>query len=295
MGKDLESAGQQSRFDRCRAESRDAAHRILGALSARVLARPNTTPIQFDAARFLATRDIFDTCVILRADDADSDDRAASSSLKGALSIRNTGVANGQLANRSKWTSPARCHMRPLPQSPLDGSLHRFAVPRASQTDELACGRKNIRAATSTIGSRLLFFPEFEYNPATASQWTESSLRPLRKGDAPMSVMLTEKAAGEIKRVMTEQKLPETSVLRIAVAAGGCSGFQYSLGFDNATDSAKDQVSDQHGIKVAVDKKSSLYLDGTTLDFMDELNQRGFKFNNPNVVKSCGCGSSFSA
>ena len=64
---------------------------------------------------------------------------------------------------------------------------------------------------------------------------------------------------------------------------------------EELTDSAKDQVSEQHGIKVAVDKKSSLYLDGTTLDFMDELNQRGFKFNNPNVVKSCGCGSSFSA
>ena len=110
-----------------------------------------------------------------------------------------------------------------------------------------------------------------------------------------MSILLTEKAAGEIKRVMTEQKLPEASVLRIGVAAGGCSGFQYSLGFDTSTDAAKDQVSEQHGIKVAVDKKSSLYLDGTTLDFMDELNQRGFKFNNPNVVKSCGCGSSFSA
>jgi len=110
-----------------------------------------------------------------------------------------------------------------------------------------------------------------------------------------MSVMLTEKAAGEIKRVMNDQKIPDTSVLRIGVAAGGCSGFQYSLGFDTATDPAKDQVLEQHGIKVAVDKKSSLYLEGTTLDFLDELNQRGFKFNNPNVVKSCGCGSSFSA
>jgi len=109
-----------------------------------------------------------------------------------------------------------------------------------------------------------------------------------------MSILLTEKAAGEIKRVMVEQKLAESSVLRIGVAAGGCSGFQYSLGFDSSTDATKDHVSDQHGIKVAVDKKSSLYLDGTTLDFLDELNQRGFKFNNPNVVKSCGCGSSFS-
>lgn len=110
-----------------------------------------------------------------------------------------------------------------------------------------------------------------------------------------MSVMLTEKAASEIKRVMVEQKLPESSVLRIGVAAGGCSGFQYDLRFDTSTDAAKDFVSEQHGVKVAVDKKSSLYLDGTTLDYLDELNQRGFKFNNPNVVKSCGCGSSFSA
>lgn len=110
-----------------------------------------------------------------------------------------------------------------------------------------------------------------------------------------MAVTLTEKAAGEIKRVMSEQKLPESSVLRVGVAAGGCSGFQYSLGFDTTMDSTKDQMSEQFGIKVVVDKKSSLYLDGTTLDFKDELNQRGFKFDNPNVVKSCGCGSSFSA
>jgi len=111
-----------------------------------------------------------------------------------------------------------------------------------------------------------------------------------------MSVItLTEKAAGEIKRVMTEQKMSDGSVLRIGVAAGGCRGFEYILGFDSTTDEAKDQVIEQHGIKVAVDKKSSLYLDGTTLDFLDELNHRGFKFNNPNVVQSCGCGSSFSA
>ncbi len=76
---------------------------------------------------------------------------------------------------------------------------------------------------------------------------------------------------------------------------GGCSGFQYSLGFDNATDEVKDEVMDQHGIKVAVDKRSMLYLDGATVDFHDGLDKRGFTFVNPNAVKSCGCGSSFSA
>lgn len=110
-----------------------------------------------------------------------------------------------------------------------------------------------------------------------------------------MSLTLTEKAAKEIKRVIDEQKLPDGTVLRIGVAGGGCSGFQYSLGFDSNTDEAKDFVSEQHGLRVAVDKKSDLFLDGTTLDFYDGLEKRGFTFNNPNAVKSCGCGSSFSA
>ena len=110
-----------------------------------------------------------------------------------------------------------------------------------------------------------------------------------------MAVMISEKAAGEIKRVITEQKMSNETVLRIGVAGGGCSGFQYSLGFDNKTDAAKDHVSDQHGLKVAVDKKSYLFLDGTTVDFYDGLEKRGFTFENPNATKSCGCGSSFQA
>lgn len=110
-----------------------------------------------------------------------------------------------------------------------------------------------------------------------------------------MGIFLTEKAAKEVKRVIDEQKLPTETVLRVGVAGGGCSGFQYSLGFDNASDAAKDDVSEQHGIKVAIDKRSMLYLDGTTLDYIDGLERRGFDFKNPNAVKSCGCGSSFSA
>ena len=108
-----------------------------------------------------------------------------------------------------------------------------------------------------------------------------------------MAVTLTEKAAKEVKRIIEEQKLPVETVLRVGVAGGGCSGFQYSLGFDNAVDQKADQVVEHHGIKLVVDKKSSLYLDGTELDFYDGLEKRGFVFNNPNAVKSCGCGSSF--
>ena len=110
-----------------------------------------------------------------------------------------------------------------------------------------------------------------------------------------MSVTITEKAAKEIQRVMSEQKMPESTVLRLGVVGGGCSGFQYSLGFDDKADDLKDEMSEQHGIRLAIDRKSDLYLDGTVLDFFDGLEKRGFTFNNPNAVKSCGCGSSFSA
>ncbi len=110
-----------------------------------------------------------------------------------------------------------------------------------------------------------------------------------------MSVTLTEKAANEVKRCIGEGKYGPETVLRIGVNAGGCSGLSYSLGFDNATDPTKDMLLEQHGVRVAVDKASDLYLDGTVLDFYEGLEKRGFTFNNPNVVKSCGCGSSFSA
>lgn len=110
-----------------------------------------------------------------------------------------------------------------------------------------------------------------------------------------MSVTLTEKAATEVKRIMQEQKLEEGTVLRVGVTGGGCSGFQYSLGFDRNFDEKVDSKYEQHGVTVVVDKKSALYLDGTTVDFYDGLEKRGFTFDNPNAVKSCGCGSSFQA
>lgn len=110
-----------------------------------------------------------------------------------------------------------------------------------------------------------------------------------------MAVMLSEKAANEVKKIMQEQKLETGMVLRVGVAGGGCSGFQYSLGFDNAFDDKVDSKFDCHGVTVVVDKKSALFLDGTTVDFYDGLEKRGFTFENPNAVKTCGCGSSFSA
>lgn len=110
-----------------------------------------------------------------------------------------------------------------------------------------------------------------------------------------MAVALTERAAQEVKKIMDEQKFEPTTVLRVGVAGGGCSGFQYSLGFDQKFDEKADSKYDCHGVTLVVDKKSALYLDGTTVDFYEGLEKRGFTFENPNATKSCGCGSSFQA
>ena len=110
-----------------------------------------------------------------------------------------------------------------------------------------------------------------------------------------MAIEITEKAAEEVRRVRVEQKFEDDMFLRIGVAGGGCSGFNYTLSFDNAFDEKADSKFDQHGVAVVVDKKSALYLDGTTVDWYDGLEKRGFTFENPNAVKTCGCGSSFQA
>lgn len=110
-----------------------------------------------------------------------------------------------------------------------------------------------------------------------------------------MGIILSEKAAGEVKRIMQEQKIEEGTMLRVGVTGGGCSGFSYALGFDKQYDDKADSKVDQHGVTLVVDKKSALYLDGTTVDFYDGLEKRGFTFDNPNAVKTCGCGSSFQA
>ena len=110
----------------------------------------------------------------------------------------------------------------------------------------------------------------------------------------PMTITITEKAAAEMQRVLKEHNLPDGTVLRVGVAGGGCSGFQYSLGFDKQTDPETDVTCEQHGITVAVDKRSVMFLEGTTIDYYDSVEKRGFTFDNPNVAGSCGQGDSFS-
>lgn len=104
---------------------------------------------------------------------------------------------------------------------------------------------------------------------------------------------MTEKAAAEIKRTIQEQQFAPNSMLRVAVVSGGCSGLNYSLQIDDKFDDTNDSKTDQHGVTVVVDKKSELFLDGTTLDYYEGVDQRGFHFSNPNAKRTCGCGNSF--
>jgi iron-sulfur cluster assembly protein len=117
----------------------------------------------------------------------------------------------------------------------------------------------------------------------------------LQNGERAMAVSITEKAAAEVAKVKTSQELDELTFLRVGVVGGGCSGFSYSLKFEAEFDEAADNRYTQHGVDVVVDKKSALYLEGTVIDWYDGLDRRGFTFENPNAVKSCGCGSSFQA
>lgn len=106
-------------------------------------------------------------------------------------------------------------------------------------------------------------------------------------------ISITERAVSEVGRIVKEQNLPDQTVLRVGVKGGGCSGFSYSLGFDDSIQET-DQVFEVEGVKVVCDPKSFLYLNGTQLDFEESLMGRGFKFGNPNASKTCGCGESFS-
>ena len=104
-------------------------------------------------------------------------------------------------------------------------------------------------------------------------------------------VSLTESAATKIKALMAEEPAGEGDVLRIAVQGGGCSGFEYALGFDTGIQEGDHELA-SHGVRVVVDPFSAPYLQGTEIDFVDGL-QGGFAINNPNVSSACGCGHSF--
>jgi iron-sulfur cluster assembly accessory protein len=105
---------------------------------------------------------------------------------------------------------------------------------------------------------------------------------------------LTDKAAEKFKELAAEEPAGEAEVLRVAVQGGGCSGFQYALGFDRGAQDGDNQIESQ-GVRIVIDPMSAPYLLGSEIDFVDALMGGGFAINNPNVVAACGCGSSFQA
>ena len=105
-------------------------------------------------------------------------------------------------------------------------------------------------------------------------------------------VSLTEAAAGKIRELQSEEPEGDATVLRVAVQGGGCSGFEYALGFDRGAQEGDHEL-ELHGVRVVVDPFSAPYLQGSTIDFLSGLQESGFKIDNPNVVAACGCGHSF--
>jgi iron-sulfur cluster assembly protein len=111
-----------------------------------------------------------------------------------------------------------------------------------------------------------------------------------------MAITLSDTAAKEIRGIIQQQELPaDTTRLRVGVKGGGCSGFSYMLDLTEEAPAEADEQMESNGVQILIDQKSMLYLDGTEIDFRDEVMGRGFVFKNPNATSSCGCGSSFSA
>lgn len=108
----------------------------------------------------------------------------------------------------------------------------------------------------------------------------------------PAPVTLTPTAIGKVKEIMAQQN-PVPQGLRIGVVGGGCSGFSYSMSFENNA-GMMDKSYNFDGLKVFVDATSVMYLNGCVVDYVETLEGAGFKFENPNVKSTCGCGSSFS-
>jgi len=103
---------------------------------------------------------------------------------------------------------------------------------------------------------------------------------------------LTTKAKLQLDKLMMEEQCTEDHFLRVSVKGGGCSGLTYDLDFDD-TIVDFDDVSEDQGLKLVIDRRSLLYLLGTELDFTEGLNGKGFLFTNPNASRTCGCGESF--
>ena len=124
-----------------------------------------------------------------------------------------------------------------------------------------------------------------------ATTTTTPSTTPITPEAKPIN--FTPHAVAKVKEIMAQQN-PVPAGLRVGVVGGGCSGFSYSMSFENGA-GMMDKTFDFEGLKVFVDATSLMYLKGVSVDYLETLEGAGFKFDNPNVKSTCGCGSSFSA
>ena len=106
------------------------------------------------------------------------------------------------------------------------------------------------------------------------------------------ALTLTARAADKVKALMAQEPAGDAEVLRVAIRGGGCGGFEYALGFDRGA-AEGDTEAEFHGVRVVVDPASVPYIEGATVDFVESLQESGFKIENPNASGSCGCGHSF--
>jgi len=133
---------------------------------------------------------------------------------------------------------------------------------------------------------------------STVTENTASTALPQIGETSAPPLIVTEKAAAEVKRIIADQQasgdMKEKIYLRVRVVGGGCSGFQNKLDLDPQVNPKLDDVFEFHGVDIVVDKRSLMYLGGATVDFHDDLNRRGFSISNPSAKGTCGCGSSYS-
>src|SRR5713226_5728429 len=128
--------------------------------------------------------------------------------------------------------------------------------------------------------------------PCTRRDMDSTWSPPRKRSEDTQMITVTPVATTKVKEIMSQQN-PAPVALRVAVVGGGCSGFSYHMAFENQ-ENPTDNVYEFDGLKVLVDQMSEMYLEGVSVDYVETLEGAGFKFNNPNVKSTCGCGSSFS-
>ena len=172
--------------------------------------------------------------------------------------------------------------------SQSDSTLSSIPAGVASETYHSAPHSRN----RTRTGSRPSI--SVSQSPGLAPAGRSGTIRTMEIAERPTETLLdlTPLAAEKVKELMASEPDTDTLVLRVAIQGGGCSGFQYGLGFDSGAAEGDHELT-LEGVRVVVDPFSAPYLQGATIDYLNGLQESGFKIENPNAVSSCGCGHSF--